>query len=112
MIAVWIGSRVAMLSDGSQRDKMDTKNTHTHPAHRRMVWKLTEQEIKRTPGVSAEDDELAAEALESAADDLEAPLIRSLSPERYRDEPLEPGRELDDSIAVQPSKPSRPQAPV
>ena len=23
MIAVWIGSRVAMLSDGTQRDKMD-----------------------------------------------------------------------------------------
>ena len=25
MIAVWIGSRIAMLSDGQQREEMDTK---------------------------------------------------------------------------------------
>ncbi|KIO29117.1 hypothetical protein M407DRAFT_242720 [Tulasnella calospora MUT 4182] len=123
MIAVWIGSRVAMLSDGSQRDKMDTKAKIVNGLSIAigiaimlgtgwMVWKLTEKEIKRTPGVSAEDDELATEALETAVDDLEAPLIRSLSPERYRDEPLEPGRELDDSSTVQPPKRSQPQAPA
>lgn len=123
MIAVWIGSRVAMLSDGRQRDKMDTKAKIVNGLSIAigiaimlgtgwMVWKLTEQEIKRTPGVSAEDDELATEALESAADDLEAPLIRSLSPERYRDEPSEPGRELDDTTPAQPPKPSKPQAPA
>lgn len=52
----------------------------------RLVWRLTEKEIRNTPGVSEEDDRMAAEALEHAADDLEAPLIRSLSPQRYRDE--------------------------
>jgi len=54
-----------------------------------LVWRLTEKEIRKSEGVSEEEDELAAEALENAAEDLEAPLIRSLSPQRYRDEPLE-----------------------
>ncbi|KAG8901546.1 Tlg2-vesicle protein [Tulasnella sp. 417] len=121
MIAVWIGSRVAMLSDGSQREKMDTKAKIVNGLSIAigiaimlgtgwLIWRLTEKEIKRTPGVSAEDDELATEALETAVDDLEAPLIRSLSPERYRDEPLEPGRELDNAISGQTPKPSQPQA--
>jgi len=96
MIAVWIGSRVAMLSDGSQREEMDTQTKIVNSLSivlgialavgtGWLVWKLTEKEIRKTPGVSGEDDDLAAEALEDAADDLEAPLIRSLSPQRYRD---------------------------
>ncbi|KAG8900773.1 Tlg2-vesicle protein [Tulasnella sp. 403] len=110
MIAVWIGSRLAMLSDGEQRDKMDTKTKIVNTlsiivsialafAAGWVVWKLTEKEIRNTPGVSAEDDELAADALSDAADDLEAPLIRTLSPERYRDEDIESaGVALEDGV--------------
>jgi len=100
MIAVWIGSRVAMFSDGSQRDKMDTAAKIVNALSivlsialavgtGWLIWKLTEQEIRKTEGVGEDEDQLARDALSTAADELESPLVRSFSLDRYRDEPLE-----------------------
>lgn len=110
-VAVWIGSRIAMFSDGTQRDKMDTKTKivniasiligvliaflagwyvhllglhyklKTHSIHR-LTWRLTEKEIRKTAGATSQEGEDATEALEEAND---SPLIRSFSPQRYRD---------------------------
>jgi len=105
-IGVWIGSRIAMFSDGTQRDKMDTKTKIVNVlsvvlgvglalAAGWFTWRLTEREIRTAPGGEAGEDTLATEALESAVDELQVPLIRSFSGERYRDEPPDEPRYND-----------------
>ncbi|KAJ7499013.1 Golgi apparatus membrane protein TVP38 [Mycena latifolia] len=64
---VFIGSRVAALSDGEQRSHMDT---------RKLVYTSVQTHIRNLPGMSPEIDELAAEALEDSED---APLLTSNS---------------------------------
>ncbi|KAG8960736.1 Tlg2-vesicle protein [Tulasnella sp. 419] len=108
MFAVWIGSRVAMLSDGEQRGEMDTAAKIVNAISILLgfciaigtgwlVWRLTEQQIKKTTGVSPEEDQLAAEALEAAATDLDEPLARAPSFDFYDD--VEGGYQLDDEEA-------------
>ncbi|KAG9002671.1 Tlg2-vesicle protein [Tulasnella sp. JGI-2019a] len=95
-IQVWIGSRIAAFSDGTQRDEMDTTAKIINVlsilagmlvavAAGWITWYLTEKEIRNTPGASTEEGDFATEALEDAEADIQAPLIRSFSPERYRD---------------------------
>jgi len=82
---VFIGSRMAALSDGEQRNKMDT---HTKVVNGLLigggiliamlaswlVYTLVQNHIRKLSGISPETDELAAEAIE---DSEEAPLLTS-----------------------------------
>jgi len=84
---VFIGSRVAALSDGEQRSHMDT---HTKIVNgvligggiliaiiaSWLVYTSVQNHIRNLSGISPEVDELAAEAVE---DSEEAPLLRSHS---------------------------------
>ncbi|KAJ7744536.1 hypothetical protein DFH07DRAFT_27028 [Mycena maculata] len=82
---VFIGSRVAALSDGEQRNKMDT---HTKIVNGLLigggiaiallaswlVYTLVQNHIRKLSGISPETDELAAEAIE---DSEETPFLTS-----------------------------------
>ncbi|KAG8986150.1 Tlg2-vesicle protein [Tulasnella sp. JGI-2019a] len=92
-IQVWIGSEIAVFSDGTQRDEMDTTTKIINAlsiligmlvavAAGWITWYLTEKEIRNTPGATSEDGDSATEALEDAEADIQAPLIQSL---RYQD---------------------------
>ncbi|KAJ6538589.1 hypothetical protein B0H10DRAFT_2140528 [Mycena sp. CBHHK59/15] len=84
LLHVFIGSRVAALSDGEQRSHMD-KNTKIINGFligggiliavfaSWLVYRLVQKHIRQLSGLSPETDELAAEALE----DEEAPLLTS-----------------------------------
>ncbi|KAJ7937144.1 hypothetical protein B0H13DRAFT_1944449 [Mycena leptocephala] len=85
---VFIGSRIAALSDGEQRGQMDT---HTKIVNGLLigggiliaifaswlVYTLVQKHIRSLSGISPEIDELAAEAVEDAEED--APLLNSSS---------------------------------
>ncbi|KAA1466210.1 Golgi apparatus membrane protein TVP38 [Dentipellis sp. KUC8613] len=85
LLYVFIGSRLAALSDGNQRGEMDTQTKIINGlfvaggiavgvAAGWIVYSLMEKELK---GVSPEIDELAAEAIEDA--DEGAPLLDNFS---------------------------------
>jgi len=89
-----------MFSDGEQRDKMDTKGKIVNALSIAagagvalmagwITWRLVEREIRKTPGATDEDDALAEDALQGAADNLRTPLIDTLSSTHYRDASLE-----------------------
>ncbi|KAJ7904422.1 Golgi apparatus membrane protein TVP38 [Mycena olivaceomarginata] len=82
---VFIGSRIAALSDGETRGKMDTNAKVINGLligggiviafiASWFVYTSIQNHIRRLPGLSAETDELAAEALEDTED---APLLTS-----------------------------------
>ncbi|KAJ6509944.1 hypothetical protein C8R47DRAFT_1096081 [Mycena vitilis] len=81
---VFIGSRIAALSDGEQRGQMDTQTKVINGLligggilmavlASWLVYTLVQRHIRRLSGLSPEVDELAAEAL----DDEDAPLLTS-----------------------------------
>ncbi|KAL0949723.1 hypothetical protein HGRIS_009763 [Hohenbuehelia grisea] len=83
---VFIGSRLAALSDGDQRSHMDTQTKLLNASlivfgialaagASWSVYTLVHKHIRHLDGISPEVDELAAEALEDY--DEEAPLLRS-----------------------------------
>ncbi|KAG8886525.1 Tlg2-vesicle protein [Tulasnella sp. 331] len=122
-IHVWVGSRIAVFSDGTQRDEMDTTAKIINGlsilagmlvavAAGWITWHLTEKEIRNTPGASAEDGDYATGALEDAEADIQAPLIRSLSPERYRDNSMDDpnNNDLERGANKAGAKRSRPSA--
>ncbi|KAG1770029.1 Golgi apparatus membrane protein TVP38 [Suillus occidentalis] len=83
MVYVFIGSRIARLSDGKQRNHMDTQTKIINSLlvvggilvsvlASSLVYHFMQKEIKRLHDSPSERDELAAEALEAAE---EAPLL-------------------------------------
>ncbi|OSX60366.1 hypothetical protein POSPLADRAFT_1040570 [Postia placenta MAD-698-R-SB12] len=83
---VFVGSRLASLSDGEQRSHMDTSTKILNVAvsiggvlvaitASWIVYRAMQVEIRRLQGISPEIDELAAEALEEAEEG--APLLRN-----------------------------------
>ncbi|KAG1753937.1 Golgi apparatus membrane protein TVP38 [Suillus paluster] len=87
MVYVFVGSRIARLSDGEQRNHMDTQTKVINSLlvlggillsilASSLVYYFMQKEIKRLHASSSERDELAAEALEEAE---EAPLLSSHS---------------------------------
>jgi len=82
---VFIGSRIAALSDGETRGQMDTQTKVINGlligggvviafVASWLVYTLIQRHIRRLPGLPEETDELAAEALEDTED---APLLTS-----------------------------------
>ncbi|KAJ7591163.1 Golgi apparatus membrane protein TVP38 [Mycena floridula] len=89
-LAVLIGSRMAPLSDGDSRDRMDTNTKILNSivvgggiivafVASWLVYSLVQKEIRTLEGVDPDVDRLAAEAIEEF--DEQAPLLRSGSPE-------------------------------
>ncbi|KAG1874535.1 Golgi apparatus membrane protein TVP38 [Suillus subalutaceus] len=87
MVYVFVGSRIARLSDGEQRNHMDTQTKIVNSLlvvggvaisvlASSLVYHLMQKEIKRLHDSPSESDELAAEALEATE---EAPLLGSNS---------------------------------
>lgn len=85
MVYVFVGSRIARLSDGEQRNHMDTQTKIINSLlvlggillsilASSLVYYSMQKEIKRLHASPSECDELAAEALEEAE---EAPLLGS-----------------------------------
>jgi len=85
---VFIGSRLASLSDGEQRSHMDTSTKVLNTVASVggllvsitagfIIYRAMQTEIRRLEGIPPEVDELAAEALEEAEEG--APLLRSYS---------------------------------
>ncbi|KAG2047428.1 Golgi apparatus membrane protein TVP38 [Suillus hirtellus] len=85
MVYVFVGSRIARLSDGEQRNHMDTQTKIVNGLlvvggisisvlASSLVYHFMQKEIKRLHDSPSERDELAAEALEAAE---EAPLLGS-----------------------------------
>ncbi|KAG2348793.1 Golgi apparatus membrane protein TVP38 [Suillus weaverae] len=85
MVYVFVGSRIARLSDGEQRNHMDTQTKIINSLlivggiflsvlASSLVYHLMQKEIKRLHDSPSERDELAAEALEAAE---ETPLLGS-----------------------------------
>ncbi|KAJ8590295.1 hypothetical protein M405DRAFT_737049 [Rhizopogon salebrosus TDB-379] len=85
MVYVFVGSRIAKLSDGEQRKHMDTQTKILNSLlvvggvlltvlASSLVYYLMQKEIRRLHDSSSGRDELAAEALEDAED---APLLGS-----------------------------------
>ncbi|KAG2146731.1 Golgi apparatus membrane protein TVP38 [Suillus clintonianus] len=85
LVYVFVGSRIARLSDGEQRNHMDTQTKIINSllvaggvlisvVASSLVYYLMQNEIKRLHDSPSERDELAAEALEAAE---EAPLLGS-----------------------------------
>ncbi|KAG1755800.1 Golgi apparatus membrane protein TVP38 [Suillus lakei] len=85
MVYVFVGSRIARLSDGEQRNHMDTQTKIINSLlvvggilvsvlASSLVYYLMQKEIKRLHDSPSERDELAAEALEATE---EAPLLGS-----------------------------------
>lgn len=88
MVYVFVGSRIAKLSDGEQRNQMDAQTKIINSLlvvggilisviASSLVYHLMQKEIKRLHESPSERDELAAEALEAAE---EAPLLGYVSP--------------------------------
>jgi peptidoglycan/LPS O-acetylase OafA/YrhL len=88
MVYVFVGSRIAKLSDGEQRNHMDTQTKIINSLlvvggillsvlASSLVYHFMQKEIKRLHDSPSERDELAAEALEAAE---EAPLLGYDSP--------------------------------
>ncbi|KAJ7781340.1 Golgi apparatus membrane protein TVP38 [Mycena metata] len=84
-VHVFIGSRIAALSDGEQRSHMDTNTKIINGVligggifiailASWLVYTSVQKHIRNLPGISPETDELAAEALE---DSEEAPLLNA-----------------------------------
>jgi len=84
-LQVYIGSRLAALSDGEQRGAMDTRTKIINGLFigggiaiavfaSGLVYKLVQKQIRTLSGIPPEIDELAAEAIE---DSEEAPLLTS-----------------------------------
>ncbi|KAG1892571.1 Golgi apparatus membrane protein TVP38 [Suillus subluteus] len=87
MVYVFVGSRIARLSDGEQRNHMDTQTKIVNSLlvvggvaisvlASSLVYHLMQKEIKRLHDSPSGSDELAAEALEATE---EAPLLGSNS---------------------------------
>ncbi|THH17954.1 hypothetical protein EW146_g2952 [Bondarzewia mesenterica] len=91
LLYVFIGSRMAALSDGKQRDQMDTQTKIINGCliaggiimsitASWIVYTLMQKQLK---GISPEIDELVEEAIEEA--DEGAPLLDNLSSDSLRD---------------------------
>ncbi|KAF9469104.1 Golgi apparatus membrane protein TVP38 [Collybia nuda] len=87
---VFIGSKIAALSDGDQRSHMDNRTKVINGLlivggiivaifTSWLVYTLVQSHIKKLEGIPPEVDELAAEAIEDFGE--EEPLLRSNSPE-------------------------------
>ncbi|KAG6813501.1 Tlg2-vesicle protein [Tricholoma furcatifolium] len=89
VLHVFIGSRIAALSDGGQRDHMDTQTKIvngllvagglvTAVFTSWLVYRMVQKHIRHLEGLPPSLDELAAEAIEDYGED--DPLMRPLSP--------------------------------
>jgi len=92
-LTVFIGARVAALSDGKQRGEMDTQTKIINALSIALgvligigagliVYRSMQKQIRNVQGLPPNVDELAAEAI----DDLEAPLLNNLSDDSLNDD--------------------------
>jgi len=90
-LEVFIGSRIAALSDGGQRQHMDTQTKLINWAlliggilvaiiASIVVYRLVQKQIRQRSDLSPDVEDLAAEAIEDI--DEGAPLLRDFSPSR------------------------------
>lgn len=90
LLHTFIGSRLAPLSDGEQRQEMDTQTIIINAGLAGggiligvlasvIVYRLVQQQLRHLKGVSSSTEEDIIEALEEA--DEGAPLLRNLSSE-------------------------------